>query len=215
MADKDTSLPVNVQNDDSGYSWDIDSSNDGHIKSKLWDGTNEVTVTNERLDVNAILEVADWDNSVRGGRAFTQLTGIITISGTNENDFLLITNPVGSGKILRVRYVNLLTPSSSAGKQNIYRFYRAPTITANGTALTIQKLLSSGGSSTSFAYKLPTISARGLQILDLVSSAYINAWVDINYTIQLIAGESLLVTVDPQTNNDEHQAQLLWEESLE
>ncbi|MHA1329932.1 MAG: hypothetical protein ACTSR2_02535 [Candidatus Hodarchaeales archaeon] len=37
----------------------VDSDRDAHVKAKVWDGTNEVTVTDDRLDVNAFFSEDD------------------------------------------------------------------------------------------------------------------------------------------------------------
>lgn len=69
MPDYRSSQDVSVKDEVTQDQWQIDSDRDGHIKSKLWDGTNEVTVTTngarEELDVNAnVTSVPDDDDYI-------------------------------------------------------------------------------------------------------------------------------------------------------
>lgn len=97
-----------------------------------------------------------------GGRTFRVSTNLITFGlSNNETPVLLITNPNGSGKTLKLNSLNLFTDAQAGGNYD-YKWYITPTITSNGTAITAvgSKQTSQNSSVCSF-YKSPTISANG------------------------------------------------------
>ena len=145
----------------------------------------------------------------------------VTLSGLNptdfgktENDFILISNPAGSGKINRT-YNYLLSIGLAGGAQSLkstFRFYAAPTITANGTPVTVTKIKSDGAfSSVMNVYSSPTISARGtlLNTLPFTQGVFIH---NLELSRYILEGSNLLITAHPATTNTEHAVSSNWGE---
>jgi len=119
-----------------------------------------------------------------------------TLSSSTETSILLLTNPSNSGKNARAMFF-FAAPASSTGIVTI-KGYVNPTVTNNGTALSINNNLVIAGAPSSIcnAYTSPTTSNDGTLMIGLVSSA--NADTDmINFaqTAILTPGNSLLLTV--------------------
>lgn len=97
------------------------------------------------------------------GKGFRTSTNGITIAGATETGFVLLRNPSGSGVTVRFNKIflglGLLAISSNRG---MFRFYRAPTITTNGTALTVSKIKTSQSQATAInAYSAPIVTSFG------------------------------------------------------
>ena len=155
---------------------------------------------------------SDGDRSqyaVKDGREFLSLTVLTTISGTAETDFMMLTNPTGSGKIAYLESL-VYTPSKGGG---IVRLYRNPTITDNGTVLPIVKAKpSSAIASIMNIYKNPIISARGT-LLGVINASTLDSNF-IHYDLQRMIEPTytLLVTITPASNNTDHSLFATWEE---
>lgn len=100
-----------------------------------------------------------WQKACSDGKGFSVTTNHVLIASTGDLPFLLIKNTNGSGKNIRIRNVY------SAIEENENEFFvyihSNPTITANGTVLTIAKMLTSGGASIATAFRAPTVSNLG------------------------------------------------------
>ena len=98
---------------------------------------------------------------VRSGTAFIADSGENSISGTSEHDYLILKNPSGSGRRLLITHYVLGVDSTLA--RTTWRVYASPTVTADGTSITVNNTYakSSPESAVAEAYRDPTISARG------------------------------------------------------
>ncbi len=105
--------------------------------------------------VNDVLERLDNE------QAYVSTTDLNSISGTSEHNYMLITNPSSSGK--KVMITHFSSGLNSATTRSLLRVYSTPTITTNGTALTVVNtyIKTSPISEVVKIYKDPTISARG------------------------------------------------------
>jgi len=144
------------------------------------------------------------------GKMFDATTGVTTIATAAENDFVYLKNPTGSGKILRLN-VAILTISATSNKSSFFRYYRNPTVTANGTALTINNRKSGGQASVMQVYKLPTISAKGniFEIKNVGISSVVN---NFNLEVMLNEGDSILISTQPSSTNMDTAVSLVWAE---
>lgn len=93
---------------------------------------------------------------------FAFATSILTLTvNTAETNLVYITNPNGSGKTFYLA-VSLLTTDISKANFGTFTFYTGPTVTVNGTAMTIVNLLAgSANASVVSAFSGPTTSAKG------------------------------------------------------
>jgi hypothetical protein len=209
MTEYKSSLDTSIKDELLDYWATVDSANDLHSKSKLWDGTNSVTVTNNKLDVNASVTSTDkWYSDVSAGKGFITTIDLTNITSGLETNFFLINNPNASGKVIKLYNIKM---GLLSGK-SVIRFYLNPTITTNGTALTINKLLTSGTASIASAYSAPTTSARGT----MLSAIQIDfgQLLDVNYDLArfIQPNENLLISVDGSASGLDYTLSLLWEE---
>lgn len=138
-----------------------------------------------------------------------------TITASTESPVLLIKNPSGSGKILKLQKIelaNIHTVSSFIR----FRLYKAPTITTNGTALTISSTNVGGSGSTVMqAYSAPTISANGTRLATWATPGGVSAVTSVNVRdadIILQANQNLLITGHGDGTNRVAVINILWSE---
>lgn len=137
----------------------------------------------------------------------------VNLSGTSEVDAVLFKNPSGSGKIIYIAKI-IFCLISTVGAQLKVRVYKSPTITANGTAITVvpARIGGSPPASVVTAYSLPTISARGTQLRVYVSSDTGTVMDDINSRIIMEANTDLLITGQSSSTNKPVGVTLSWVE---
>jgi len=189
------------------------------LKSSTSSNTAKVTnadpsATDYGLVVRSFIDdIVDGDlyqRSTNAGQGFQVDTDIQTVTGTTKTAFFLLKNPVGSGKTIRFQEFTFTFGSVVAGQSTTIQIYRSPTITANGTALTINKTKSDGvTSSVASAFLNPTISANGtlVQAFVVVNGTFKR---NLNLNRYLVAGANLLITVDSTTANAEHSVFSSW-----
>lgn len=146
---------------------------------------------------------------VINGMGYVATSNGISIAGVAEVPFFLLKNPNGSGKTVRFSVVELGVEASTAFP-SVFRIYRNPTITSNGTSVTINNLLNGGAASAITTFKQPTISANGTVLMASVVPATAKLMFDQGLTIS--ANENLLVTAEPSQTNNQHFFVAYWEE---
>lgn len=132
--------------------------------------------------------------------------------GTTEVPVALFRNPSGSGKtvkLFRLTMSNLHTVNSFIR----VRAYGAPTVTADGTALT-ESCTSFGGSAPSAeTFSSPTVSANGSRLAQWVVSAFQNALVvQLDYIFILPANTQVLITGQADGTGRVLGASIIWAE---
>jgi hypothetical protein len=105
---------------------------------------------------------------VAAGKGFSVVSEVLPGAAT-ETPVFLIKNPVGSGKKMKVSLLIFgISPSvgSATGNTDLFRLYADPTITTNGTALTINNLDTQTGppASAMTAFSSPTVTANGTKL---------------------------------------------------
>lgn len=131
------------------------------VMAKLKDG-NYANIAGISLNGTGILGVGDA-TAILGneGSSFKVSTDRLSTGNTNQSPYLLIDNPSGSGKIIRLDKLTFLGPVDIAGSVT-YRIYIGPTVTANGTLLTeIGNRQTGQATGVGNFYTLPTVSANG------------------------------------------------------
>lgn len=152
-----------------------------------------------------------WQKMARQGSAFSSVTGFVTVSGSTETDFLLMKNPVSSGVLVRFKEF-IMTIGGASTNSSIIRFYRSPTITSDGTPLSISKVLPTASQTSAIeVFQSPTISARG-SLIQLFSIDFKSFSRDQDLSRFLTDGSNLLVTVDANVTNVEHNIVAIWAE---
>jgi len=196
------------------------------IRSRFWriqytNGTVaqtsfKLTVTESVAYVPSITSLGEtktsdlWQARVESGNAYVTTTNFINFTTSNETDYLLLKNPSGSNKILKIKKFDLGVDFNNA-PPSVYRIYRDPTITANGTALTISNIRKSGSVSIASAFRSPTISARGTL---LVAQSFLGGTPTNEHNLGFIieAGENILITMDNGATNVDTCVTTYWSE---
>lgn len=142
-----------------------------------------------------------WQKRSFEGKGFIVTTDEITIAPTTERDFVLIKNPTASGKLHRVNELTVTLRSES--QDTTIRIYKNPTVTTNGTALTVRNVRTSGNMPVSQVFSLPTISARG-QLVAAYSRNADSLDRKLDLALYLEQGESFLITVEGTTKRNDY-----------
>jgi len=161
----------------------------------------------------SVVPVQDVSSLYASQDKLYSISSEINLAGTGEVDAFLFRNPSGSGKVV---YLTKLIACliSSVGAEVRIRIYRTPTITANGTAITISPARIGGSppASISLCNSLPTISARGT-LIRVFNSANTSTFTnDINSRIIVEANNSFLITGQSTSTNKPLGLNLAWVE---
>jgi hypothetical protein len=187
------------------------------------DETQEVivrsgTTSNNELEVNSdgsintkslIASLTDSDKS------FGISTSITITGGGTENDFLLIRNPSQSGKQLKFDTISVGF-NNTVSVMASFKIYATPTITSNGTAVTINpgRIGASVPASSINVYSTPTISSRGTEYANFMVTGGPNSGssyrFNVDQTIIVDPGYSLLITGTPDGINRNLLLTLRW-----
>lgn len=146
-----------------------------------------------------------------GGRVFVAGTALTSISLSTEIPLLLLKNPSGSGKYMRIFRGVFGIDSTQA--RAIFRLYKSPTITANGTPLPITNQLQSATAPASamLAFQLPTISNNGTPFsIRIVPANQPTHALDLPHLYSVDENENILVTVTNLLINQSAHAAALW-----
>jgi len=166
----------------------------------------------EDLIIPVELQEDSWSVLVKDGKGFVATSDALTVTGSTETDFMLLKNPASSGKYVRFKEF-LFSIDSSTTQGSIVRFYRDPTITANGTSLAANKLKKSqSDTAVATIFKTPTISARGtlLEVFQIGLGVFNR---DLMIARFLEENENMLVTVQGTKVNVVHALTVLWAET--
>lgn len=186
----------------------------GEISATPTTYTVQERLKNIETRLLSFLDGTLWQRLVEAGYAFQVTSNLITITGIAEVNFILLKNPSGSGK--RVRLQELIFDIGLAGGaqslKSTFRVYRNATVTTNGTALTIYKTKPDGATNTIMeAYTSPTTSSRGtfVNVFPFTQGVF-NRTLDL--TRYILDGSNLLITAEPATTNTEHAFSSAWAE---
>lgn len=142
-----------------------------------------------------------------------------TPAAAAETNFILIKNPAGSGVNLsfyRIKCVAISALGAATGVESVIRIYNNPTITSNGTAMTINhQHVGDATPSIMQVFSVPTTSNNGsLQAVYGVSSqGTTTADIITNYSYILSPGNSILFTVQGVVNGPSETAiTVIWTE---
>jgi len=156
----------------------------------------------------------DWvARAVGEGRAFTVTTDLQNISGQLETALLYIKNPSGSG--INIETTKFLVGGDSSSSRAVYRVYDNPTVTADGTSLTIRNTLISDSPQASIceAYMLPTVTDFGA-LLNMAIAPSNSPSRGINRHYYIHPGHSILVTTANSVSNVKTFSDCYWLEGV-
>lgn len=142
-------------------------------ETELLGGTDQTKIGNvgDRLKVDAIVTVSEATTYNRSelsrrvslGDAFGVYTTAVSVA-TTETNVIYMNNPSNSGHTVYVAAALLASVITATGWSEFY-VYTQPTVTSNGTALTVNNLLAgSVNASTTLVYRNPVTSTRGTLI---------------------------------------------------
>lgn len=130
-------------------------------------------------------------------------------AAATETDWILVKNPAASGHYLRIKRF-----MAYIGKVNLaalWRVYKNPTITTNGTALTPRNKRDLSVASEFTAYFQPTISARGtlLTAFGATTGHIIN---DEDLSLTFLENENMLITLEASLKSNPYGITIEWAE---
>jgi hypothetical protein len=135
----------------------------------------------------------------RQGIAFLLSTNFANVPGTTETPFLLFKNPAASGFDALSLFLRFASTSSTA--RTTLRLYANPTITANGTALSIFNARAGDATVSAMeGYLNPTVSANGTLIAPFLSTGG-SSGLEIEKAIQITPGVNILMSIQNSVGN--------------
>jgi len=146
------------------------------------------------------------------GKVFMATSDIAGIASNSEKAFIILKNPTGSA--ITIRIFSFVVTSEHVTNP-IYRFYKNPTITADGTALTATNSnFPSVTTAVGEPFFAPTVSAFGTLIEAETSadSKHSDAFLEaISMKVILGAGDTILLTAE-NIKNKKQIANIMWSE---
>lgn len=147
------------------------------------------------------------------GQMFGLSTNTVALTGTTETAYLYFKNPNASGKNAKILAFTL---GPTLGNNYVtYRFYIDPTVSANGSAVTINGNRQTGQNSSIInAFTGPTVSANGTLFDTYVNSGLSGStiYVDVNFCLWVEPNHSLLVTRQLSANATIGGVSVKWTE---
>ena len=164
--------------------------------------------TTRRVNSFSLEEI---DGYMLNGQAFSaSMTAFLSVSGISETPLYLLRNPLLI--FLLLHFFSLSFSADSNTARGIYRFYAQPTITANGTALTIgNNFIGHPTASVALASISPTISANGTFLAAFLLGTSQNTFI-VRRSLVIPAGVNILATVQNSQNNTPVLINPVWRE---
>jgi len=130
----------------------------------------------------------------RFGQMFMVSSGLLSSGSSSEKAYFYFRNASGNTKSVRIKRIILAGPNS--GTTN-YKFYKNPTITANGTALTITGARQTGQASPqATCFTLPTASSMGTLFRAINVPTGSSFILDLDYSLWIEPNNSILITAN-------------------
>lgn len=128
-----------------------------------------------------------------------------------ETDMLLFRNTSPSVVVRLFEQIPSI-PDAGSGVRSVFRIYKNPTVTADGTAVSIGALRNNQAASICQAFSLPTISARGIlvNVYGIINTPVIR---NLSLARFVEPGESILFTATPSAVATNHGLTQAWSET--
>lgn len=150
-----------------------------------------------------------WQKLSKEGKGFTVLTPFEEIETQDETNFLIMIN--NGDKLIRFKEF-LMSIDATQNQKSIFRFYRNPIVSDNGTPLDISKVQPfNGNTSTISVYYKPAITDKG-SLIQIFCLDFKSLYRDQDLGRYLVPGSSVLVTVEASSNNIKHCLVIVWAE---
>ena len=133
-------------------------------------------------------------------------------SSSTETNIVLIKNPSSSG--LLASFYRFIMDCITKGGQATFRFYTNPTVTSNGTAVSIgNRHIGHANTSSIQVFKSPVTSSAGAKFITLSVGKDSNSfYFPLQGSIILAQNNSLLITGQPEANNRIVSLSAAWAE---
>lgn len=157
------------------------------------------------MTIDYIAEVANE------GLSFTSSTLLNNISGTSEHPYLLIRNPVAAARRILITHYSVFIDATTA--RSILMAYKNPTITSNGSSLSVVNTYAKTSPETSeiTIFKDPILSDNG-SFLNMTGSKADTDSRGINRYYWCDPGNDLLFTVQNSISNSSVNLSIIWVE---
>jgi hypothetical protein len=145
------------------------------------------------------------------GQIFVALVDSLNLgNGSDEKDVFILKNPAASGYVLQLKQIIVSSVKASGGTN--LRYYRASTITSNGTAITERNKRDDSTTGVGEAFYSPTISARGnkLGIFGVIGGSQLSVIED--YELRIPEGSNMLITLEQPASNQTFSLNIIWAE---
>ena len=151
----------------------------------------------------------DASSDLINGNMYVASTNAISLTLNTEQDFLLIKNPNGNTVNL---YLMIHPQSNVVSTSSVtWRLYKSPTVTANGTSITINNMdIGSSNTSAAQIFSQPTATVNGTLLNVSLTSAGADVTPFGMYILE--ANQTMLLTAQPSSVNTLHAASIKWSE---
>lgn len=195
---------------------DLTVNSDGSIKSRLLDGSGSSVAKGQSTMAGSLPVVLASDQTTvpisTGLPTFLDKTfgfaiGINQPTAGSDNPLIYLRNPSGSGKIFYLGFRSY--GIAVANVLGTVRLYRNPTVSANGTSQTVVQF--GTATTVTLVTTVPTVTSFGTLINSEVSGQNTSSLqTNYDYKVAILAGESLLITGDPGSNNRQAEISIRW-----
>lgn len=134
-------------------------------------------------------------------------------SGSTNNNVVLFRNPVGSGKNVYIYRIFAGCTVTNVGVE--FKVFSSPTVTANGSAVTIgSRFVNNGAPASSMLVNtLPTISAQGTAVAVAMFGHNTDSVIlSEGFSFGVAPGGTILITANPSSNNRNVAIEISWAE---
>lgn len=168
-----------------------------------------VTIASDQPNLNVTVSQS---NTLDNNQLYSSAIEVNMAAASTDNPLLLLRNPAGSGKTLYIFKVQAGTSVTNVGV--VFKVFSNPTITTNGTAVAvINRNIGGISSSVGLVNSLPTVSSTGGKLSSLSVGQNNNSIIFAEeFSVAVKAGNSLLVTGDPTSNNRQSILSIAWRE---
>ena len=185
-----------------------------HTNLRNQSGTEIGTSTNPLIAITQNINGAsDLSKLVVSNKLYSMGTDISAATSNVNNPLVLFRNPSGSGKTI---YIYKISFATDVANVNINaKIWSDPTVTSNGSAITVGSRYIGGGASAavSLLTSLPTVSSSGTQLEAGVNGQNANSLSMIGeFSIAIAENHALLFTADPLSNNRNVAVSIIWAE---
>lgn len=163
------------------------------------------------MALNSTSTTPDIRSKIEEGKAFILTTGDLGGTAGTEVPRVLFTNPINSGKLLKIFRIEEGTYTSTGN--SIFRYYLSPTVTNTTTILNpTALLLNSGKTSSVLAYLNPTVSDNGTKIHNPIAGQMTINSRQMEYLWIIPPGTSILINVRTNAGTTTWGISIYWVE---